>query len=104
MSTTLGRPPKIDTDQFAQIRAAYAQGAKQRDLAQQYDISQPYISKIVEGIPKVRASSRKPQRCCVGCGVPLRHKTRCEPCNRKHRNEKEKKRLADLRAAKREEA
>jgi hypothetical protein len=69
-------------DTKAQIRAAWAQGAKQRDLAQQFGVTQPYISKIVWGIPKVRVLH---QRKCVDCGIPLRCKTRCEPCNQKWR-------------------
>lgn len=72
----------MSEDTKEQIRAAWAQGAKQRDLAQQFGVTQPYISKIVWGIPKVRVLRI---RRCIDCGTPLKYKTRCEPCNQKWR-------------------
>lgn len=94
--------PKLNDEQRGQIRAAWAKGAKQTDLARQFGVTQSCISKVVEGIPKVRAVSLKPKRCCVNCGTPLRYKTRCEPCNRVHRNEKEKHRQRRLSAERRQ--
>lgn len=73
---------KLSDEERQQIRAAWAKGTKQRVLAQQYGVTQGCISKIVAGIPKVRASELR-QRRCVDCGVPLRYKTRCPECNKK---------------------
>lgn len=89
---------KLNDEQRAQIREAWAHGEKQHILSQQFGVSQARVSQLVEGIPKVRASSLKPKRCCKGCGVPLRYKTRCESCNRAWRNDKEKKRQAAVKA------
>lgn len=72
---------KLSDEQKEQIRAAWRQGEKQKVLAQRFGVKQPCISKIVAGIPKVRAQELR-QRRCVDCGTPLRYKTRCEPCRK----------------------
>jgi hypothetical protein len=98
----MNRTTRLNANQQSQIRTAWAQGAKQYVLAEQFGVSQAWISKLVEGIPKVRANSLRPPRCCKGCGTPLRYKTRCQSCNRAHRNDKEKRRQAALRAARKQ--
>jgi hypothetical protein len=77
------RTPRVSDEIREQIRAGWQQGAKQKELAQRFGITQGSVSKIVTGIPKPPRLT--PGRRCVDCGTPLRYKTRCEPCNQKWR-------------------
>lgn len=77
------RQARVSDEIREKIRTSWQQGVKQKDLAQQFGITQSCVSKIVAGIPK---PTHTPQgRRCIDCGTPLRYKTRCEPCNQKWR-------------------
>lgn len=73
-------PTRINDGLREQIRAAWSQGATQKDIAQQFGVTQGSVSKLVAGIPKPVPAIHI--RRCVDCKRPVRYKRRCEDCNR----------------------
>jgi hypothetical protein len=71
-------------DQILTIRMLYLEGSTQQELAAQFQVGQPLISKIVRGVAYDRFGLPESIRLCCDCKKPLEtSKRRCKECHKK---------------------